>query len=642
MTRRRTIAALALALTVFAGAIATFIDTEDHVVDTSLQDGETPRISDSKVVAPSSSITNAESIRESVALPSESDIATIVLQVDEIDRCIDPAGTTLTLRERRTGSTHASTITKDGGTLFESVPIAPSGSEFDILTGVADRRCFPPSFTVRPAELEGDPRSFALSVSLIHDHALEGVVVDAATRAPIPDATVEVDSFAVSSARCDSEGRYRLALPEPRGSLVVRAPGYQETWWSFPESRSDGSTWLPSQRDFELVRDPLLSIVEVEAVHADGSPAAFARLTVQEGSDVAYASALRGFASVAQRDRYLDRIASELDAIGRVTTPDGAAPTQLDEEGRATIRFALPCATRLRATAREQAAEESLVLEPGGRVRVQLHLAPAAVLDVGIANGPESFAGRALVFENGGPRASGDLVSGGSRLEFADLPQDTELTVIVDGSATVDGASRRLRALARVRTGADSTPRRVDLVLGPEPAPATFPTYEEDAPRGSPSGLDLLVRVVSADGGESPERVSLAVRDGDQVTVREVERDAFGSLEARLDSIASQSFVSASRGLLGDGSVVESNVLTLGMKPLRRIRILAVDRLTGVPVDASASGVTSPRFGGAQRDVLVACGQITTIVVRAPGYATASIPVGDGDGIPWLRVLLDR
>lgn len=569
-------------------------------------------------------------------------LGVILLQVEEIDRCIDPRGSELTLRDARTGTTHTRPIGEEGGTIFESIPIGNDGSDFEILTGIEDRRCFPATFTVRSAELEGDPPSFALSVALIHDHALRGRVIDATTGRPISGATVAVDSFASSSAASDEAGRFSLALPEPRGSLFVRAPGFQELFWAFPEARADGSTWLPSEREFELVPDPLLSIVEIEATFPDGSPAAHAELTVEEGSDVAYAAALADFANVGQRDRYLDRIAREIDAIGRVTTPEGDAPSRLDENGRATLRFSLPCAVRLHAAANDHVARADLVLAPRSRRTVLLSLAPAARIDVEVSGIDESFVGRVAIVEDGRPLASAASNARRSRIEFDVLPAAAEVTVIALGDSSSAGSRRAVRGRARVTTNSDSTPSRVALRLEPLEPDAVAPPPSDPAPAPAAPTFDLLIRVLHADGGELRDGVEFELRSLGGARRGRIERDALGSLSLRLPASPRAGAVSARRALLGDVAPIESDVAILALKPLRRIRVVAVDRSTGDPVPAIVAGVDGPGAAASSPETFVPCGEVTTITVSAPGYRPTAIPIGDGDGIPWLRVALDR
>lgn len=54
---------------------------------------------------------------------------------------------------------------------------------------------------------------------------VEGQVLDARTRAPIPEATVQVERSIVAAA-VDEQGRFQLGVPAGRRVLVARAPGY--------------------------------------------------------------------------------------------------------------------------------------------------------------------------------------------------------------------------------------------------------------------------------------------------------------------------------------------------------------------------------------------------------------------------------
>jgi Carboxypeptidase regulatory-like domain len=367
---------LAVFVCVAMTAIATLLlmgDTpESNPPPTEVIEAEETRSLGAATVSPDQERATVDVDDGAGAATATATLATIVLQVDEIDRCIDPAGSSLSIRDRATGRTLTTILDAEGGALFEAVPLGIGGSEFEIVTGVADRRCFPTSFEVAPSDLEGEPPSCAISVALIHEHGLRGRVFDAASRQPIADATVEVDSFAVSRCITDSEGHYSLDLPEPRGSLVVRAPGYQEFWWSFPERRADGSTWLPSERDFELLRDPLLSILEFHVTRDDGGPAAGAYVEFEEGSDIDYSTALHSFADVSARDRYLAELAKTLAGVGRVMRADGNPPIALDESGSITVHVMMPCALRVIVRAGDERAEHDLLLAPATRERIDL------------------------------------------------------------------------------------------------------------------------------------------------------------------------------------------------------------------------------------------------------------------------------
>jgi hypothetical protein len=301
--------------------------------------------------------------------------AALVLQVDEIDQCIEAAGTSLVIEAA--GESFTAIVGEDGGALFEEVAIPAAGREFQLTTSVPDRLCFPASFRVAPADLDGEPPSFGLSIALIHHHALAGRVLDAATGAPLRGASVRVDSFAGSTATVDAEGRYLLALPEPRGTIEVKAPGYQDELFSFPERRPDGTTWLASERDFALRRDPLRAVLEIAVSTASGAPASHAELGYVEGSDAPYLEALDRSLPADGQLEFLGRRALEIAAFGRVVGVDGELPpTALDAQGTTTLVALLPMALEIVVAAGDEVAKAMVVLEPGATRQLDLSLAP--------------------------------------------------------------------------------------------------------------------------------------------------------------------------------------------------------------------------------------------------------------------------
>ena len=140
--------------------------------------------------------------------------------------------------------------------------LAVRGSEFELATELPDRLCFPPRFRVDSTDLTGDPPSYGLSVSLVHRHALRGRVLDAVTGAGIAGAVIEVDSFAWRIVRADAGGGYEVELPEPRGSILVRAPGYQERLWGFPEPGADGKLIALGSQAFNQDKKGTAFVVE--------------------------------------------------------------------------------------------------------------------------------------------------------------------------------------------------------------------------------------------------------------------------------------------------------------------------------------------------------------------------------------------
>lgn len=633
---------VALAVLVIAVVIVAIVVTEsndpDHapsppgIVAPPLFEASTIRDASLRVVAESTSA----SVTDRSAL--EPTLATIVLLVEEIDRCIDPRGSTLSIRDRGTGNAHLCTLGEDGAAIFESVAMDARGSTFEILTGVADRRCFPASFAVSPEDLAGEPPSFALSVALVHDHALEGRVLDAATRRPIESATVEIDSFAVSSATSDADGRYYLSLPDPRGTLWIRAPGYQELLWAFPKIRADGSTWLPSEQDFELIGDPLTSWIEIEAFFSDGTPARNASIRVNVGSDVAYADALVGFSDVALRDRYLENLEKELAGIGRVRTLDGSTPSNLDENGRATLCVVLPCAVEIQVGLREELALKQIVLAPRSREKVRLDLSPEAVLDIGVVGVDSIVAGTIVLVDSTGFPLLSCPLGLSERVELAEVPPVTDLTVYAiyiarEGSQQVHGfASRRLT------TGSSQVPLRVDLVHELVPAELPLAAKPQDLRVARP--IDLTVSIEHDSGGILQDEIAVDHRSWSHHDTGHATRDATGRLAFTFEAQSELGWVSARRGLIGDTARVSTPSRSLAVRPLRRIRVFAFDRVSGAPLAASVYGVTASRSDEFY-ETFVPCGKTVEVVVEAPGHRSVVVPIGDADGLPWLRVPMD-
>ncbi len=306
-------------------------------------------------------------------------VGTLVVQADEVDQCLDVRGSVLVLENRSTGRTHRAVILENGGAAFEAVRFAPGRTTFALRTEVPDRACFPAEFVIAHADLTGDPPAAAVSVALIHRHGLRGVVRDAETRRPIEGANVEVDAFEANGTVTDGEGRYALELPEPRGTLVVTAPGFQELLWRYPEE-TDAGAWLPDRRDFDLLPDRLTAWVDVNATREDGSPAAGAEVEVEPLETRAPpAAALDGISASSRRD-FLESLRSDVDAFGAAAGARGDLLDPLDDRGRALLRLRLPGRYRIIVSAGDRAGAAEVDVAAGERVEAAVELAPAAVL----------------------------------------------------------------------------------------------------------------------------------------------------------------------------------------------------------------------------------------------------------------------
>ena len=320
-----------------------------------------------------------EALREDIQPGDPGQAGTLTAQVIEVDECIDPTGTKLILSAG--GEEYRTEIQRDGGAAFSGVRFAPGGTDFTLRTAVPDRKCFPEKFTISPGDLVGRPPSAGVSVALVHLHLLAGTVRDASSREPIPGASLEVDSFAISTAESDAAGRFDLNLPEPLGTLIVRARGYQELLWHFPE-QTDVGPWLPDQRDFELLPDHLTSWLQVVALLGPDRPAAGAELRIVELRTLPFPRlALAGLKSD-ERNVFLDSLESEVNAFGRLAGMNGPVPERLDEAGGALLRVQLPGDLQVTARAGNLVATSRVEVLPGTQYELELFLEPGVTLEV--------------------------------------------------------------------------------------------------------------------------------------------------------------------------------------------------------------------------------------------------------------------
>ncbi|MFH0947323.1 MAG: hypothetical protein V2A76_19205 [Planctomycetota bacterium] len=303
----------------------------------------------------------------------------LIAQVVEVDECIDPTGTRLILSAG--GKEYSTEIQKDGGATFSGVRFDSGGTDFTLRTAVPDRKCFPERFTIGPGDVVGRPPAAGVSVALVHLHLLSGTVRDASSREPVEEASLEVDSFAVSTAVTDQAGRYELNLPEPAGTLIVRARGYQEFLWNFPE-QTDLGPWLPGRRDFELLPDHLTSWLRVAAVAEPDRPAAGAELRIVELHSRPFPRlALAGLKSD-ERNTFLGSLESEVNAFGSLAGADGPVPERLDENGAALLRVKLPGDLQVTVRTGNLVATSQIEILPGTQEQVELTLLPGVTLEV--------------------------------------------------------------------------------------------------------------------------------------------------------------------------------------------------------------------------------------------------------------------
>lgn len=348
-----------------------------------------------------------EALRETVTTDAAR-TGQFIVQVDEVDQCIDPAGTALVLITG--GQRFEAVVQKDGGAFFRDVPFDPGGRLYALETAVPDRACFPQQLRVTTSDLEGNPPAYGLSLALVHLHALQGTVRDATSGDRIAGARVAVDSFVVSESTSDAEGRYELNLPDPRGTLLINAPGYQELAWHFPEE-TDAGTWLPDRRDFALLRDPVTSFLEIEGVLPDGSPAAGAELEfVELGTLPLSMESLDGMTFAGQRE-FIRSLEQEVDALGRITGAEGDLPASLDERGRARVRMVLPLRARVILRQARYVAAESVVLNVGDRQLLQMDLIEGVRLRLTTIGDEGSVAGVRLRVDPGLDGKSIDIQS---------------------------------------------------------------------------------------------------------------------------------------------------------------------------------------------------------------------------------------
>jgi len=315
---------------------------------------------------------------------------TVFCSVNEVDMCIDPVGTTLILRNERTGDEQRSVIDSNANAMFEDVELPGA---YELRTAVADRRMFPARFDLEPAQFDGTPPSTSLSVSLVHVHDLSGVVRDATTRQPIAGAVVEMDSFFVSRSETDKGGRYELNLPEPRGTVIVHAPGYQEFLWRYPETTARGGTWLPDERDFELLPDMVTSWIDVAAFRVDGSPAAGAALDVVELQSFGIADEDLAGLGAQQGAEFLMELNATFDGFGRVEGVADPVLQNLDEYGRGTLIVRVPGRLRIMVRDGPELAAVEVDVNAGQRTNIEMHLEPSIKLHIEAVHRGEAVSG---------------------------------------------------------------------------------------------------------------------------------------------------------------------------------------------------------------------------------------------------------
>ena len=304
-----------------------------------------------------------------------------VAQVDEVDRCIDPAGTGLILTDTSTSRRYETVVTEGGAAIFEDVEVSTDPREFRIGSALAGHGCFPDRITLARDDFTGRPPKGGVSLALIHIHELIGVVRDAETRLPIDGATVALDSFTVSTSRTDASGGYVVNLNEPAGTLRITADGYHDSYWHFPLIGADGETLLPSRHDFALWRDRVTGYVDIVAT-LDGQPADRATLTVTEIAALPLADAAVRNLPAGDRARLFEDLVDEIDGLGRVTGVGDLLPERLDESGRARLRVVAPMRLHLGVRKGDAIAEATVDADAGDRREVALELVPGGAVDV--------------------------------------------------------------------------------------------------------------------------------------------------------------------------------------------------------------------------------------------------------------------
>ncbi|MBI4878082.1 MAG: carboxypeptidase regulatory-like domain-containing protein [Planctomycetes bacterium] len=320
----------------------------------------------------------------------------IIAQVVEVDECIDPVGTELILRDG--AREYRTTILREGAAPFRDVLFHGARTEFTLATSVPDRECYPKTFSIGRLDLSGAPPSAGISVALIHVHFLSGTVQDATTSAPIEGATVEVDSFVLSAAQSAADGSYRLNLPDPTGTLIVSAPGFQELLWHYPEETPTG-LWLPDRRDFELLPDRLTAWLEVQAFRQDGEPAAGAELEVEGVRiDPIPTEVLAGLRAE-ERMSFLASLDGEVEGLGPVVGAREPLVQALDEKGEARLRLLVPGRYRVQVRAGEELACGGAEVAARERREIVLCLERAAELRVRVLARGQPVAGAAVVVD---------------------------------------------------------------------------------------------------------------------------------------------------------------------------------------------------------------------------------------------------
>ena len=368
-----------------AWVIRSTLDDPDGPVET--RGGATAAASELDSESPGAGSAQAVETTVRVGLPGGdlTGLGSLIAQVVEVDGCIDPTGTELVLSGAVAES--RARIQPDGGATFLDVRFEPGVTRFRLRTSVVDRKCFPESFSIDTSDLSGSPPSAGVSVALVHLHLLSGLVRDASSRKAIEAATLEVDSFAISSTVSDAEGAFHLNLPEPEGTLIVRARGYQELLWQFPEQTGQGR-WLPDQRDFELLPDQLTCWLLIKVVDEQGRPAVGAELSVADlGTLPIPQQALVGLNSL-ERVEFLQSLEAEVNGFGRVPGEHGAESDwlQLDDQGECLVQAHLPGDIRVTVLKGTAVASAVRTMRPGQNGDLLLTLSPGLVLGVHVVS----------------------------------------------------------------------------------------------------------------------------------------------------------------------------------------------------------------------------------------------------------------
>ncbi len=447
---------------------------------------------------------------------------TVTVQADEVDQCIDVRGSVVVVEDICDGREYRARVSESGAAVFEDVRVAPGEMTFRLHTDVPNRVCWPESFTVAREQWTADPPTFGISISLLHEHRLGGVVRDARTGRPIAGATVAVDSFAMSEATCDADGEYDLNLPEPRGTIIVTAPGYQESLWQFPEE-TPGGRWIPDRKDHELVRDPLTSWVDVVVEAADGAPAAGAELEVGLVRRAALPEEVLAEMAGATRRRFLDALEDDLDAFGPVIGADEPLIDHADEAGRARLRIAAPCRFELAARHSAGTAREVVEIGPGEEREVRLSLGPSASVQVTVTRQGDPVVGACVELFRLGTR----------RLEWTDDDGRAEVGGLAPGGgatlAVQDLVSSAGRRTVSVPSSGEVAKVEVELGAALVDVQGVVLDATSDGPilGATVAWIDATGGRVSQAGTSASGTFTLAAGDGGQI---EAQYDGFRTM----------------------------------------------------------------------------------------------------------------